>query len=216
MLMNPTRRKVSLAWFGLCVSSWIGASMVLASSNANAAACLPSAEAVKQQDPAAWPSWPLRAPGFEGTKCWYATTRGTAHDHRTVPSRETASAAINARPEREPVPAAIGKPAKRAPPPTTAPPGRDRVPAAIGKPAKREPVSAVISERPQPEPEPVSAAISKPPEPEVTGSAPKLERVPTSMAYLDSTFEDRFLAVCPLAGPSIPGCTSPAPPMKRT
>jgi hypothetical protein len=192
MLMNPTRRKVSLAWFGLCVSSWIGASMVLASSNANAAACLPSAEAVKQQDPAAWPSWTLRAPGFEGTKCWYATTRGTAHDHRTVPSRETASAAINARPEREPVPAAIGKP------------------------AKREPVSAVISERPQPEPEPVSAAISKPPEPEVTGSAPKLERVATSMAYLDSTFEDRFLAVCPLAGPSIPGCTSPAPPMKRT
>src|ERR1700722_8802128 len=192
MLMNPTRRKVSLAWFGLCVSSWIGASMVLASSNANAAACLPSAEAVKQQDPAAWPSWPLRAPGFEGTKCWYATTRGTAHDHRTVPSRETASAAINARPEREPVPAAIGKP------------------------AKREPVSAVISERPQPEPEPVSAPISKPPEPEVTGSAPKLERVATSMAYLDFTFEDRFLAVCPLAGPSIPGCTSPAPPMKRT
>ena len=192
MLMNPTRRKVSLAWFGLCVSSWIGASMVLASSNANASVCLPSAEAVKQQDPAAWPSWTLRAPGFEGTKCWYATTRGTAHDHRTVPSRETASAAINARPEREPVPAAIGKP------------------------AKREPVSAVISERPQPEPEPVSAAISKPPEPEVTGSAPKLERVATSMAYLDSTFEDRFLAVCPLAGPSIPGCTSPAPPMKRT
>jgi hypothetical protein len=192
MLMNPTRRKVSLAWFGLCVSSWIGASMVLASSNANAAACLPSAEAVKQQDPAAWPSWTLRAPGFEGTKCWYATTRGIAHDHRTVPSRETASAAINARPEPEPVPAAIGKP------------------------AKREPVSAVISERPPPEPEPVSAAISKPPEPEVTGSAPKLERVATSMAYLDSTFEDRFLAVCPLAGPSIPGCTSPAPPMKRT
>jgi hypothetical protein len=177
--MNPMSRKVSLAWLGLCVSSWIGASMVFASSNANAAACLPSAEAVKQQDPAAWPSWTLRAPGFEGTKCWYATTRGTAHDHRTVPSRETASAAIKARPEPEPV-------------------------------------STVISARPQPLPQPVSAVISKPPEPEVTGSATKFERVVTSMANLDSTFEDRFLAVCPLAGPSIPGCTSPAAPMKRT
>jgi hypothetical protein len=192
MLMNLTRRKVSLAWLGLCVSGWIGASMIFAGSNANASVCLPSAEAVKQQDPAAWPSWTLRAPGFEGTKCWYATTRGTAHDHRAVPSRETASAAIKARPEPEPVSAVISKP------------------------PKREPVSAVISERPQPEPEPVSAVISKPSEPEVTGSAPKSERVGTSMAYLDSTFEDRFLAVCPLAGPSIPGCTSPAPPMKRT
>jgi hypothetical protein len=188
--MNLTRREVSLAWRCLCVSSWIGASMVFASYNANAAACLSSAEAVKQQDPAAWPSWTLRAPGFEGTKCWYATTRGTAHDHRTAPSRDTPSAAINARPEPEPVSAIISEP------------------------PKPRPVSAIISEPPKSQP--LSAVISKPPEPEVTGSAPKLERVGTSMAYLDSTFEDRFLAVCPLAGPSIPGCTSPAPPMKRT
>jgi hypothetical protein len=151
--------------------------MVFASSDANAFACLPSAEAVRQQDPAAWPSWTLRAPGFEGTKCWYATTRGTAHDHGTVPSREPASAAIS-------------------------------------KPPKPEPVSAAISKPPKPEP--VSAVISKPPEPEVTGSATKFERGGISMANLVSTFEDRFLAVCPIAGPSIPGCTSPAPPMKRT
>ncbi len=164
MLMKPARREVSLAWLCLCVSGWIAASVVFAGSDANAFVCLPSAEAVRQQDSAAWPSWTLRAPGFEGTKCWYASTRGAAHDHRAVPSREPASAAINA----------------------------------------------------PPDPKPVSAVISKPPEPEVTGSATRFERLVTSMANLDSTFEDRFLAVCPIAGPAIPGCTSPAPPMKRT
>jgi hypothetical protein len=177
MLMKPARREVSLAWLCLCVSGWIAASVVFASSDANAFVCLPSAEAVRQQDSAAWPSWTLRAHGFEGTKCWYASTRGAAHDHRTVQSREPASAVINAPPELEPASAAINAPL---------------------------------------EPEPVSAVSGKPPEPEVTGSATRFERVGTSMANLDSTFEDRFLAVCPIAGPSIPGCTSPAPPMKRT
>jgi hypothetical protein len=177
MLMKPARPEVSLTWRCLYVSGWIGASVVLPSSNANAFACLPSAEAVKQQDSAAWPSWTLRAPGFEGTKCWYASTRGAAHDHRTVSPREPASAVVSA-------------------------------------PPRPEPASAAINVSPQPEP--VSAISSKPPEPEVTGSATRFERVATSMANLDSTFEDRFLAVCPIAGPAVPGCTSPAPPMKRT
>jgi hypothetical protein len=44
--------------------------------------CLPSASAVRQEYPAAWPSWTLRAAGHEGTKCWYAATLATAHDHR--------------------------------------------------------------------------------------------------------------------------------------
>jgi hypothetical protein len=51
--------------------------------NARAVECFSSAEAVRQQQPEAWPSWTLRAPGHEGAKCWYATTRGTAHQHPT-------------------------------------------------------------------------------------------------------------------------------------
>jgi hypothetical protein len=41
--------------------------------------CLPSASAVRQNHPGAWPSWTLRAPGHENTICWYASTRTTAH-----------------------------------------------------------------------------------------------------------------------------------------
>jgi len=48
----------------------------------NDSTCLPSASAVRQNHPGAWPSWTLRAPGHENTICWYATTRTTAHDHR--------------------------------------------------------------------------------------------------------------------------------------
>jgi hypothetical protein len=53
--------------------------------------CFPSASAVRQNDPGAWPSWTLRAPGHEGTRCWYAATRTTANDHRSemVPRKET-------------------------------------------------------------------------------------------------------------------------------
>jgi len=40
--------------------------------------CLPSASAVRQNHPGAWPSWTLRAPGHEGTTCWYPTKRTTA------------------------------------------------------------------------------------------------------------------------------------------
>jgi hypothetical protein len=46
--------------------------------------CFPSAVAVRQEYPEAWPSWSLRAPGHEGTKCWHAATRATVHDHRDI------------------------------------------------------------------------------------------------------------------------------------
>jgi hypothetical protein len=48
----------------------------------HASPCLPSAPAVRQEHPGAWPSWTLRVPGHEGVKCWYAATRTTAHNHR--------------------------------------------------------------------------------------------------------------------------------------
>ena len=53
--------------------------------------CFPSASAVRQNHPGGWPSWTLRAPGHEGTRCWYAASRTTAHDHRSamMPREET-------------------------------------------------------------------------------------------------------------------------------
>jgi hypothetical protein len=48
----------------------------------DASTCFPSASAVRENRPGAWPSWTMRAPGHEGTRCWYAATRGTAHEHR--------------------------------------------------------------------------------------------------------------------------------------
>jgi hypothetical protein len=45
--------------------------------------CLPSAAAVRQSYPQARPSWTSRAPGHEGTKCWYAATRTADEDHRS-------------------------------------------------------------------------------------------------------------------------------------
>jgi hypothetical protein len=40
--------------------------------NGHDSTCFPSAAAVRQSHPGGWPSWTLRAPGHEGTKCWYA------------------------------------------------------------------------------------------------------------------------------------------------
>jgi len=37
--------------------------------------CFRSASAVRQNNPGQWPSWTLRAPGHEGSKCWYSTSR---------------------------------------------------------------------------------------------------------------------------------------------
>jgi hypothetical protein len=59
-----------------------GADAVLdAQSIVHTSTCLSSASAVRQDHPGAWPSWTLRALGHEGTKCWYAGTRATAHNH---------------------------------------------------------------------------------------------------------------------------------------
>ena len=41
----------------------------------DASSCLPSASAVRQNYPGGWPSWTFRAPGHEGTRCWYAARR---------------------------------------------------------------------------------------------------------------------------------------------
>jgi hypothetical protein len=48
----------------------------------DASTCFPSASAVRQNYPEGWASWTLRAPGHEGTRCWYPTKRTTAQDHR--------------------------------------------------------------------------------------------------------------------------------------
>jgi hypothetical protein len=44
--------------------------------------CFPSAWAALQQRPGGWPSWTMRAPGHEGTLCWYAATRPRTSNHR--------------------------------------------------------------------------------------------------------------------------------------
>ncbi len=60
--------------------------------NRDASTCFDSASAVRQNSPGAWPSWTLRAFGHEGTRCWYAGTRFTAHHHRSeMRRRETDS-----------------------------------------------------------------------------------------------------------------------------
>ena len=61
----------------------IATSAMFGSSQASAFTCFSSADEVRHENPGAWPSWTLRAPGHEGTKCWYASTRAAAHDHQT-------------------------------------------------------------------------------------------------------------------------------------
>ena len=51
-------------------------------SSAHDPSCLPSALAVLQNRPGGLPSWTLRAPGHEGTKCWHAAARPGGSDHR--------------------------------------------------------------------------------------------------------------------------------------
>ncbi len=55
----------------------------------NAFTCFASADSVRRENPGAWPSWSLRAPGREGTKCWYPSTRAMARDHRNLFVAET-------------------------------------------------------------------------------------------------------------------------------
>jgi hypothetical protein len=51
--------------------------------------CFASASAVRRDHPEAWPSWTLRALGHEGKKCWYPTTRTSAHDHPSDAKQQT-------------------------------------------------------------------------------------------------------------------------------
>jgi Flp pilus assembly protein TadD len=60
----------------------------------DAPTCFPSAAAVRQNHPEAWPSWTLRAPGHEGIRCWYAATRATTHDHRSEMRRKETAAGV--------------------------------------------------------------------------------------------------------------------------
>src|SRR5262249_7444545 len=46
------------------------------------ASCFPSASAVLQNHPAGWPTWTLKAPGHEGTMCWYVAARPRGSDQR--------------------------------------------------------------------------------------------------------------------------------------
>jgi hypothetical protein len=54
----------------------------LSTASGHDSSCLPSASAVLQNHPGGWPSWTLKAPGHEGTKCWYAATRTSESDQR--------------------------------------------------------------------------------------------------------------------------------------
>jgi hypothetical protein len=60
----------------------IGRERQLVAASIQVSTCFPSASAVRQEHPEAWPSWTLRAAGHEGTKCWHAASRATAGDHR--------------------------------------------------------------------------------------------------------------------------------------
>jgi hypothetical protein len=52
------------------------------------ASCFASASAVVQNHPGGWPAWTLKAPGHEGTMCWYAAARPRGSDHRRVRTTE--------------------------------------------------------------------------------------------------------------------------------
>jgi hypothetical protein len=52
----------------------------LSAASAHDPSCFPSASAVLQNHPGSSPSWTLRAPGHEGTKCWRAATRTRESD----------------------------------------------------------------------------------------------------------------------------------------
>ena len=65
----------------------------LSAGSGHDASCFPSASAVLQNHPGVWPTWTLKAPGHEGTMCWYASARPRGSDHRPRASdhrRETA------------------------------------------------------------------------------------------------------------------------------
>jgi hypothetical protein len=61
--------------------------------------CYQSASAVRQNHPGGRPSWTMRAPGHEGTKCWYPATQTVAE--ADAPSARARSLVIVSRAEAE-------------------------------------------------------------------------------------------------------------------
>jgi hypothetical protein len=55
----------------------------LSAASGHDSSCFPSASAVLQKHQGGWPTWTLRAPGHEGTLCWYAAARPRGSDHRS-------------------------------------------------------------------------------------------------------------------------------------
>jgi hypothetical protein len=54
----------------------------LSATSGHDASCFPSASAVLHNHPGGWPTWTMRAPGHEGTMCWYAAAGPRGSDHR--------------------------------------------------------------------------------------------------------------------------------------
>ena len=54
---------------------------------ASAVDCFPSAAAVMRDRPQARPTWTMKAPGHEGTMCWYASPSKPNTDHPNVTAR---------------------------------------------------------------------------------------------------------------------------------
>jgi hypothetical protein len=54
----------------------------LSATSEHDASCFASASAVVQNHPGGWPTWTLKAPGHEGSMCWYAAARPRGSDHR--------------------------------------------------------------------------------------------------------------------------------------
>jgi hypothetical protein len=63
----------------------------LSAANLHDASCFPSASAVLQTHPGGRPTWTLRAPGHEGTQCWYAAARPRVSDHRPTEGKRTSN-----------------------------------------------------------------------------------------------------------------------------
>jgi hypothetical protein len=61
--------------------------------------CYLSASAVRQNHPGGRPSWTMRVPGHEGTKCWYPATQTAAE--ADAPSARARSLAVESRAEPE-------------------------------------------------------------------------------------------------------------------
>jgi hypothetical protein len=173
----------------LCFLCWIAGAT---SSHADAFTCFSSAEAVRKETPTAWPSWTLRAPGHEGTKCWYPSTRASARDHRNVSAQRTDHLPDSGRDHRN-------VPAQQ----TDQLPDRTRdhqnVPAQRSDqlPDSERDYQNVSAQQTDQLPDKERPELQV----EVTGSATSIDTVQFPSPASDpfgSSFEERFSAVCPV------------------